>query len=36
MIIPGQVLAKAEKLNAENVSFVGSKELTADAHNHTV
>ena len=26
MIIPGQVLAKAEKLNAENVSFVGSKD----------
>jgi len=26
MIIPGQVLAKAEKLNAENVSFVQSKD----------
>ena len=26
MIIPGQVLAKAEKLHAENVSFVGSKD----------
>jgi len=26
MIIPGQVLAKAEKLNAENVSYVQSKD----------
>ena len=26
MIIPGQVLAKAEKLNAENVSYVHSKD----------